>query len=336
MAGDTAWPLSYSELVSSLHHWNREAVFLALAFSSNCRGSDPNNCDGSGSNECLPLSDLKTAQLAAACEYAVRCGEDPDVATCEASLLLWSDHVVAGVNEGKIVYNGVAAAACMEEIRSLSCKLSEQPTSYLLACAKAFRGTLTGDATCDVGEECESAICMPTSSKTGTCGGTCAPNRVPVGGDCSGAAAICADSAACIQSKCAPAVPLGQPCDRLGNVTGSCLYPLICASSSGIAGWICTNRAAEGEACNGPATCDSEMDYCDPVSNTCVAKIAVGSPCPSDLGCVDYAACVGNTCVARRIAGEACDASDPRLPCLGSLVCTNGTCVLPSRMSICP
>jgi hypothetical protein len=73
----------------------------------------------------LSLSDLPAAATDALCTYAARCGEMPDVASCKAAAGTDMGQLLADVKAGKTKYDGKAAAACLDAMRSASCNESD-------------------------------------------------------------------------------------------------------------------------------------------------------------------------------------------------------------------
>jgi hypothetical protein len=67
------------------------------------------------------------------------------------------------------------------------------------------------------------------------------------------------------------------------------------------------------------------------------AHRVISDAAATGAGCVDYAYCdpASQTCLARGKAGEACDVNN--FSCLGALQCTTaGICALPTAVAICP
>ena len=117
---------------------------------------------GGSSSGSVPLSDLKSRAIAADCELETRCGGYPDVASCQGSVTNSVDQLIAGVNAGRIEYDGNAAAACLAVLAKLGCDLTEQPANEPRACAGVFKGTVPATGTCYVDQDCQSgAPAMP-------------------------------------------------------------------------------------------------------------------------------------------------------------------------------
>ena len=316
-------------------------------------GSEPNADSKSDGGDFLPLADLEASLTQAQCEYMVRCGGYPDAVACKTSMLWTVDQVIAGVTAGRMTYDGRAAAACRDVIRSTGCNTTDQPEDSPQACLTTFRGNLVGGAQCSRNEECISAKCDSISCSNVCCAGTCAPERppvsnpVPVGGDCSQVDAICEAGSYCLRSSadevCWAGIPVGGDCNP--NEDNHCMKNVRCLPSASSQGGTCTAPPSEGEPCGltrYQLACNSSNDYCDLGTGKCLRKAAVGMPCPAGAECVDYANCDPATllCVARKRAGEACDESQGQPACMAVLECTDGTCVLPvlppANASTCP
>jgi hypothetical protein len=293
-------------------------------------------CHESGAS--LPLSGLEAKGLQANCEYGAKCGDFPDVETCKTSASPASlAQMTASVNAGRVQYDANAAATCLNDVASMGCNRADQGGNGPLSCANMFKGLVAGGGACYVDQDCASGTC-DTSSCSATvtcCAGTCrnAPpvsNPVPVGGDCLGVNAVCVDGTYCRHlttgDTCTTGIALGRKCDPSGV---SCANYATCLSSSSTLGGTCTLPPAEGDACDRSINpCNSSLDYCDSATSKCVRKIAPGQPCPNGDGCVRYANCLSGICVAQKKVGETCDDTQSAHPCMSSLWCNGGTCVV--------
>jgi hypothetical protein len=286
----------------------------------------------------VPLADLATETASKSCEFEVRCGFAADQASCVASTPSDTTQIAAYVNAGKVHYDGVAAATCLNAIAARSCNFS-QSNNDIPSCSAAFTGTVAGGGPCS-----DSAVCVSQSCATGTCdpsvsccAGTCRAtgggSSVPIGGDCSGPTATCAPQAYCdgFIQVCMARVAGGEPCTQID----ACAAGFACVTG-GQANGICGRLPAHGQPCSQFDGCDASTDFCDPTAMTCMTRLPAGSDCdPTADECVSYAFCDSATqkCVALSNAGEPCtDASS----CFGSLECPNGVCALPQPRALCP
>jgi hypothetical protein len=297
------------------------------------------------SDSSLSLSDLPAAAADAVCTYGARCGQMPDVASCKAASN-FDTQLLADVQAGRTKYDGRAAAACFDAMRSASCNYSDPfNAGEPQACKDAFKGTVAAGEACFINEECISSQCELTGSCTSglvCCAGTCSPGPVGIDSDCSSGVAVCIDTAFCplsVGATCQAKVAVGQSCDP-SVPEESCVVGAYCVANHSSIG-TCGKLPAEEQNCNptgasdSPA-CDSMLDYCSSATLKCVPRIPVGGDCSPSGSCVAYATCDETwRCVARPRAGEPCDdASGPQ--CLGSLRCTSGTCALPPATAVCP
>lgn len=290
-------------------------------------------CGGGDGGVSIPIDEVEARGMDALCGYQVRCGFAPDKAACDETQTLKLQNA-ADVKAGRILYDGKAAATCLDVYRTLSCKLSEAGTTSLAqaqTCYDVFKGTVAAGGACLTDEECQSQDCDKaacTESST-CCAGTCVA-KIAAGGDCSAAGSQCADDLFCKRgttagtARCTELVADGQPCTR----TDFCVVGRRCNQGT------CGFPPAHGQACP-DLWCDSLEDVCDPASKICVARIAVGGDCAGNpTGCMIYANCDAGTmkCVARKRAGEPCAQSTD---CLLGVACTGGVCVPPPDPPVC-
>jgi hypothetical protein len=308
------------------------SLLLAGVFIAGCGG-------GSGSSGPIALADLGPAVVSADCSLAVRCGLSPDEATCKASTTASTARITAQVNAGQLRYDGQAAATCIDAAAAQPCdRTTRESTATPRACVEALAGLVPIGGACVDSQTCTSNNC-DTSTCTGTtcCMATCAAaaattpqGSVGAGGNCTFGQLDCDASTFCRDTSsggatCVPRLAAGMPCNILdGQLT--CATGSLCLASGPQAG-TCGRLPAEGAACDSGFGCDSSLDYCDPVTATCLHQIAVGGPCPNQTGCVPYARCDATTltCVMLGKAGDPCDPTQFP-PCLGNLGCVSGVC----------
>jgi hypothetical protein len=295
------------------------------------------------------VSDLETAE----CNFEVQCHEMPDMATCRASTqfeTLDLETIVADVQTKKVAFSSTAANGCLTAFQSLTCSLAdlEQFPRAETDCNNTFTGTAGSGAACFFSEECAAGFgCEQTQATcdatTTCCTGTCvavAPNNVAIGGSCD-ASTQCVATAYCSD--------MDETCKAFGTTAGAeceasdgCTAPLICNINQelGPTG-TCITPAAHGATCDPTQSfpCAELGDYCDGGTMLCTSAVGAGSACfttPSEAVCVAYDSCTNSVCVALATAGTACTAgSDGTSNCLNNLVCTNGSCVLPTLPAAC-
>jgi hypothetical protein len=262
------------------------------------------SCGGTGGGGGIPLQQLGDEWSRAQCASSVRCGQYPDMASCLSSLPYSFASVEPYVESGKVLYDGAAAAQCVDIISALSCNQSETLDSSPRSCQHIFKGTIADGSHCYDDRECQSGICKHEQCPVACCVGTCALSEPPpISGPRLGAGEPCDDSA--------PTIPF------------QCASGLWCLASAGSR---CGRLPRRGEACDPESQpCDSFTDTCGPVSRTCVPLVDVGGTCSDAAPCVAYAWCHPDTmtCVARVGVGEACTVV---ADCLIPLVCRNGAC----------
>lgn len=306
-------------------------LVLAVLWLSACGGDGP---------AAIPIDELGARATEVLCNYEVRCGSMPDVAACDETFF-FRNQGVADVKAGKVIYDGRAAADCLDVYRTLSCNASDAAVSIAgrgQACRDAIKGTVATGGSCLIDDECLSQACDKSAcnSTVACCVGVCV-TRVPAGGDCSASGARCADDLFCRRSPtdatatCTALIADGQPCTS----TDSCVAGRRCNVVTGTSAGTCGVLPAHGQACPGQI-CDALADVCDPASKTCVTRIAVGADCSAiPTGCVAYANCdaTTKTCVARKRGGEACSQTTD---CLSGVACTNGVCAPHPDEPACP
>ena len=301
-------------------------------------------CDGgstpAGGDTSISLPDFPAALVNGICTYAVRCGQMPDLATCKATIQADEGQVSADVQAGRTKYDGKAAAACLDTLRSRSCSRAQGLWSESQVCKDFVKGTVADNSACYVGSECVSGSCSgDICSGSECCLGTCnpSPTAIPIGGDCSGSPDRCGSGAFCYYgstSTCTAKGAAGQSCERV-SYARSCVDKMYCVPNGTDTG-ICGTLPAQGESCQPVGVCDSLLNYCDYLTSKCVPNIPVGGDCSAaSASCVAYATCDTNgRCVAKASAGEPCDdVNGPR--CLGSLLCDSGSCALPPAATVC-
>jgi hypothetical protein len=297
---------------------------------------------GGGGEKSIPISQYGDRLLDALCASSVRCEELPDDAICRAVTVVDVAQIVADVGSGKTIYDGAAAAACLDVIAATDCNTSDAITITPEPCRKAFQGTLAAAATCYTNTECVSLSCtLPTTCTEGACcAGQCdaVPVQVAAGGDCSDPQSLCVSSAVCrpgangVALTCQPRVGVGQPCED----TTDCAAGLFCQVPITANVGSCVRYPARGEPCDlSTLPCNSSLDGCDTQTLRCVPRLTLGAACVPDQGppCADYAFCDGTSmCAALGSAADGCEVGD----CLGSLECIVGACVKPLTQPVCP
>jgi hypothetical protein len=298
-------------------------------------------CGGGGRS--VPVSQYGDRLLDALCAWSVRCESLPDDATCRAVTVVDAAQITADVASGKTIYDGAAAAACLDLVAADSCNMSDAILVTPEPCRMEFRGTLAAGDTCYTNTECISLSCVlpPTCTEGACCAGQCDAVLVEVamGGDCSDPQSRCISSAVCrpaangVALTCQPRAGLGQSCED----DADCAAGLWCqVPGNGNLG-TCVRLPSRGQDCD-PSTlpCNSSTDGCDTQTHKCVPRLGLGAACNLGVGpqCADYSFCDSgtSTCVSLGRAADGCEVGD----CLGSLECLVGACVKPLTQPVCP
>jgi len=260
------------------------------------------------------------------CDNLVRCGDYPDKDTCK-TVVYARNQLIADVQTGKIVYNGAAAADCLQSMRGFGCRLSTKPP-IPASCDAIFRGTVADAGACLEDEACVSGHCNLESCTADQmcCAGVCEA-RIPLGGACR-AFETCVVGTFCQQDEitgagfCVMPIAAGQPC-RPGF--DECADNLYCFGGPSGAPSTCGTLPAEGQPCGGGSSiCDDNQDICDSTTHVCTPRVALGGNCASGI-CQSFATCdpTSKTCVVRGRVGSSCTDSES---CVAGLRCAGGVC----------
>lgn len=276
-----------------------------------------------GSDPTISLADYPSANLAASCQYLVKCGLFTDEASCVAFTPLPADSNAAdAVAANKMSYSGTSAKQCIDSIAAASCDSTQQSAREIPnACTHIFTGKLATGDTCAFDLECQSGACDIPSCGMACCTGTCAPAvaKAQVGASC--ATADCVEGAFCDATQtCRALLAQGSSCSDPSD----CAYGLGCVGlSPGTAG-TCGPMPAIGQPCP-DGFCRDIGAVCNP-SGTCVAAGLTGAPCTADFDCSSYYHCDTQTmmCAPYPTLGMPCTA-----------LCSDGTwCQIPTGQSM--
>lgn len=261
----------------------------------------------------VPLDQFAIEGRAAVCDWAVRCAHAPDLDACRRLLdpkSLDTRRAQDAVAAGRLIYDPVAAATCVEATREAHCLATPWSDP---ACAAMLTGQIasgqacTSDFECAGGADCEDARC-DAQCCVGQCGapltGTPPPREAAAIGEACQQHADCELGAYCETDRVCAAMPTaeGQRC-----VFGCARGDLYCD----VEALVCKRYGAAGEACD-PAgatapPCDPAWSHCDEV---CVERPGEGQPCDDDRVCIAATFCRDGTCVARGDAGAPCTDDD--------------------------
>lgn len=210
-------------------------------------------CGGNDGPPPLPPAEYAEALSQLLCDKAYECCSEAQRsetdffagprAACEATLSLYGipfdseqagvESVVASIAKGRIAYDGRKAAACLEEIRGLSCaEASDKPFWTRPLCA-VVTAQVTAGGTCESRDECESKVCDQEGEAPGMCrarktaGATCLEDDDCESGWC-GEDPSATGASDEVELTCLSRKPDGQDCqDDFECQSGAC-RELVC------------------------------------------------------------------------------------------------------------
>lgn len=196
-------------------------------------------------------------------------------------------YIIEAVEIGRIEYDSVAAATCLNFAAARTCEYgglhewTEEELAGQAACLGVFQGRMGKNGPCSTALECaEEAICGFNPNCTDMC--------------CAGACRVLA-----------PPIPLGEPC---GMTNASCEAESYCGVDL-----VCVELPKIGESCEQSFDCagDGSCTYTDNDTLECVAPAAEGESC-DNIQCERGLACLYDqdffaaTCVRPADEGEPC------------------------------
>jgi hypothetical protein len=271
------------------------------------------------------------------CEYFVRCERrDSRQKICHPSTIdAWELHRAGGVLTGRLVFDPVAARACLDEMADAILTCESQMTGFWDGIAD-YTGISEACEAVFVGATPEGEVCNPD---VGECAGGIPCVRIPdtmewrclrpqmsvLGGPCV-TTIDCADGferARCDDGICEPLGSAGDACDlRAWN----CAPDLICADG------VCVAREprGEGEECVSFSSCEDPW-VC--VGGRCGEGVGEGASCDDGVECERALECALDgaawTCRSNDgfDVGDACWVGEDRFgsTCRGPLHCSHIT-----------
>ncbi|HEY6078133.1 MAG TPA: Dickkopf N-terminal cysteine-rich domain-containing protein [Polyangiaceae bacterium] len=315
---------------------------VALSLLGACGGDD-----GDAGPTGVPLEELPESYAAALCEAYVGCygtlyaifrpGEE-----CVKNLTVQLQEELAtlphAVESGSIVYDGVAAQACLDEIAAGGCETLDQRASA--TCQAVFVGSAAEDADCELDEECEAGLYCSIGD---TCPGTCTP--LEAAGRACKANSQCKSGLTCgTTGLCVAPAKLGEPCKQgEPDCSGGSICLGDSAANSTPGECVAVDDAFSGEAgdaCNFTELCVAGLS-CEitsivmPLSGSCVVQVDADGPCHPALPdeCPDDQYCqidslFDGTCTPRPEAGMPCAKGIGATAdvCAAYARCEEGTC----------
>lgn len=295
---------------SSLRALGALVISLGCSFAAACGGGG------------VKLDDLPDELIDALCERQVRCGAYTSVAECRADVRVRFEEILAGVEDGRIVYDEDKAGDCLEALGGASCdatqeNVREEPE----ACRDALRGTVPdGMGPCYADVECVSGDCSIPDCGMACCAGVCGTTRVEVaiGGTCNGTTGPCAAGSFCdsATTTCTALRAVGGTCTS----NRQCAYGLYCLEAG-----TCADAPNRGDACP-EQYCADIGDRCDATTTTCTGLGRIGDACAEGFAglfdCVAPLTCnqttlqcdnppaAGQPCLFFCASGNFCNAND--------------------------
>jgi len=339
------------------------AGLLALGLGGACGGNSSGGPSGDGGprndsgGPSLPLADLPPKLAQAMCAAFQNCygplfdlflnGVDC-VAVTEQRIRNSAFPLFQGeIDQGRIVYDGTKAQACLDELLARTCATMLDRDSD--ACLAALDGTVALGGACTLDEDCKGqAICK---SSSGTCPGQCVPLLVAgqpcdQDSDCQSGLQCSSETKLCV----VPATD-GQPCEYTAPPCGPGLLCLgkddtkktpgtcrtIAAALSVPAGAACD--ATNSTLCQPGSSCIADgFDLASvSISWLCVptgsyppggsCKPGFPEACASGYYCQTGSglAVLTGTCAVSPAAGQPC-AGSINTQCQPGVVCVYGTC----------
>lgn len=288
----------------------------------------------------IPFDEVFDRYVTAVCESIVACGQLANQQICElyfgGEINVGLAQFGAGVADGTLIYDGVAAATCLASFDGQSCDAtSEERREEPPACANVFVGTVADGGTCFIDDQCVSGTCDVPECGEACCEGTCGPSNplAELGESCVDTA--CVAGAFCDETAtCAALLAAAAPC----TYAEQCDYGLSCLGGScGVApttgqacpdgecaligdrctDGICATLGGVGDSC-ATVNCQNGL-YCNQSgAPVCAEFPTVGQSCAALGFCQEgYCDGVSGLCKVRQATGAACD---------GQLACASGYC----------
>ena len=242
------------------------------------------------------------------------------------------------IESGEAIYDHTKVAKCLASVGAFGCNdtvlsLTNLKIATHDACAQVVTGALPAGSSCEVDEQCQ-GYCDRT--KNWRCPGVCAP-RFGKGKPCKGWSG-CEGGWLCYQGACTD--------HWVRNAGGPCNYPEECgAGLACLQDQTCGPGAGIGESCGYDALKSDCLRglACDPATQQCVQRMAIGGPCTFDKQCYGHdLRCVDGVCAAIPLSTTVGGSCKPRSPskgvltsfgCKAPLICdVDGICKPPGAL----
>lgn len=268
------------------------SMFLGGSMLVGCGPESNNTTSGGTPSGPIALENLSNSLAKSYCSLAFSCCSSTEqtklfeglspapkteaecVTTFEAFYdMLVIDNIKAGVDAGRLKYDGALAGSCLSQVAGDCSTLSDegvQPADT--ACDKVFVGLVADGGDCAQGNECATA------------------------------GAFCDKAQGAMMGKCLAPAKEGESCDMV-----SCADGLVC--DFGAMASTCIKPLADGQMCTSDYVCVNEN--CDTASGKCAPKKAIGEACSGFTQCKDaYCDFQTSVCTAKKDDGAACMSFD--------------------------
>lgn len=222
------------------------------------------------------------------------------------------------IEEGTVIFDEDAAAACLGAFGALTCADIFDPAAAVpdFMCDDAFTANVAAGGRCGHDEECVDGWCDIDIACPGRC-----QARVGSGMACT-ADVHCQDGLVCLSDRCEPPRDAGGACSADAHCAGG----LICDAGT------CATRPGRAQACSASTRCASEL-VC--VEGDCRDGARLDDMCDAMHPCAPGFRCLSRTsaCIAVAGPGEGCSIDEE---CPGAFWCDAGTCApLPGEGDAC-
>jgi hypothetical protein len=284
---------------------------------------DAGQPDGGGDGGTQPYTSFEAFEQGATeawCDLKARCGQFSDAHQCTSSVWeLLAAHgglpmtelaLQRAVDDGRVHFDGAAAAACVVQLQASSCTGQLPPTDG--PCTEALVGRVAETQGCFGDFECGATGYCAMGAE---CPGTCL-RRKAEGEPASRAEECMPGHYVTTSGECTRFVPVGGACPSTGGGIGFgerpwCTPDAYCDEATDI----CRPRGALGADCGSSSQCTSMLTCtagkCSPLTPTGgTCERYAPQACQADLQCTATDHAPTGTCEAKGVTGEACFQDD--------------------------
>ncbi len=234
--------------------------------------------------------------------------------------------LLAALDAGTVVYDAMAAQACVDEIRALACESIDFSRTDARTRTCGFVGLLSDGERCSLDQECSATSACHGPPETGTCSLASCQHIPQLGEPCTDS---CGDEGAllCIDGTCAAPVPIGGVCS--GGVR-ACVAHSSCSTTTAGESGVCqvlapTPIVGEGASCTAEAQCDRGLVCVGASLEVAVcAQRRTDGTCRTTFWSTNDCGGFGETCVAGRCVPPPGEGEPCRISCQPDLACSGG------------